>query len=316
MTKFLKIFYYQHKFKLDKKNFFKEGYLFLYPEVRNSNLEPWEHFVLFGYSKGYSNGLNPPQNVFDKEVYLYLYSDVRENGCDPWVHYVTIGNKEGRLGTSLIQKGALSGSSKGKFLLITHELSVTGAPLSLKSLANILIKRGYFVELWTFPTIIEKNFFSDISCSVRVVPKRCDYFYSLLNKATVFDFIVCNTVLTCHYVKFFFDNHIRHLWMIREGKNIFPLLESERFDYKFFEEDLSNITVVSEYVQDLVYSVTGLKIRVLHNYLDDEYFNIVGMCQSLLVPQNNKGRFVFSICGTLSRIIFFNIIRTVTYENS
>ena len=68
----------------------------MYPDVAESGLDPWHHYVLKGRKEGRDNGLHPKKDMFFPEGYLEMYPDVAESGIAPWRHYVLSGKKEGR----------------------------------------------------------------------------------------------------------------------------------------------------------------------------------------------------------------------------
>ncbi|WP_294488367.1 rhamnan synthesis F family protein [uncultured Mailhella sp.] len=86
---------YKYYLSFLHKNFFAEGYLFLYPDVAESGMDPWEHYIRYGKKEGRTNGF-PCSFQFSAEEYLELNQDVAESGINPWKHYVLYGHKEGR----------------------------------------------------------------------------------------------------------------------------------------------------------------------------------------------------------------------------
>ncbi|CEL25322.1 hypothetical protein MB9_1687 [Methanobacterium formicicum] len=73
-------------------NLFDETYYLInYPDVKNSNLNPLDHYIYHGWKEK----RNPSPN-FDGNYYLRKYSDVRKSNTNPLVHYVLHGKEEGR----------------------------------------------------------------------------------------------------------------------------------------------------------------------------------------------------------------------------
>ena len=74
-------------------NLFDEGYyLTENPDVRNSNLNPLDHYIYHGWKEG-----RTPSKKFDGNYYLKKYPDVKRSKMNPLVHYVLYGKEEGRL---------------------------------------------------------------------------------------------------------------------------------------------------------------------------------------------------------------------------
>jgi len=67
-------------------------YLAANPEVRESGLDPLQHFL----RQGWREGRNPSAD-FDVAYYLRAYPDVVATGVNPLLHYVWAGKAEGRL---------------------------------------------------------------------------------------------------------------------------------------------------------------------------------------------------------------------------
>lgn len=79
-----------------KRSFFKDGYKLLYPECIRRDMTPWQHYVIYGSRKGFSNGGHPSDSVFFSEGYELEYPDVKASGTDPWRHYAERGLFERR----------------------------------------------------------------------------------------------------------------------------------------------------------------------------------------------------------------------------
>lgn len=85
-----------HRLSPEKEQFFREGYLEMYPDVAQSGTDPWDHYVSQGRKEGRDSGLHPGADRFFAAGYLEMYPDAALSGMDPWRHYVLIGKKEGR----------------------------------------------------------------------------------------------------------------------------------------------------------------------------------------------------------------------------
>ena len=69
-----------------------------YPDVRESGLDAWWHYTVYGRSEG---RLWPGQeyewpDMQSREGYLSCYQDVRNANVDPWWHFCHHGRREGR----------------------------------------------------------------------------------------------------------------------------------------------------------------------------------------------------------------------------
>lgn len=99
-----------------------------------------EHYLHTGYKLGYN-----PSQYFDNDFYLTNNTDILLADINPLYHYETSGKYENRKIQKVnIQKNLYSVEENDKnILLFSHELSLTGAPIALLNLADILKKNGY-----------------------------------------------------------------------------------------------------------------------------------------------------------------------------
>lgn len=78
---------------LARPHFNESYYLFCNPDVRNSEIEPLQHYLQYGWIEGRN-----PSPDFHTHYYLQAYPDVAESGLNPLVHFAQIGISEGRSG--------------------------------------------------------------------------------------------------------------------------------------------------------------------------------------------------------------------------
>lgn len=78
---------------IHKLNLFDENYyLNTYPEVKQKDMDPLEHYLLIGFKEGKN-----PSKDFDTRFYIDMYDDVRESGINPLIHYALKGLRENRV---------------------------------------------------------------------------------------------------------------------------------------------------------------------------------------------------------------------------
>lgn len=90
---------YQDKFEHSKQKklletldlFDIEYYTANNPDVAENNIDPLDHYLMYGYKEGRN-----PSALFDQHFYLAMYPDVRASGINPLVHYIKWGRSEGR----------------------------------------------------------------------------------------------------------------------------------------------------------------------------------------------------------------------------
>jgi hypothetical protein len=71
--------------------FDSQWYASHYPEILEEGIDPAEHYVRYGFCRGYF-----PHPLFDSRYYLAQNEDVRHAGINPLLHYLNSGYREGR----------------------------------------------------------------------------------------------------------------------------------------------------------------------------------------------------------------------------
>jgi hypothetical protein len=71
--------------------FDRDWYLQQYPDVKESEIDPYHHYLRHGAREGRN-----PNPRFDTDWYLSQNPDVRESGLNPLVHFFYHGAAEGR----------------------------------------------------------------------------------------------------------------------------------------------------------------------------------------------------------------------------
>jgi glycosyltransferase involved in cell wall biosynthesis/SAM-dependent methyltransferase/uncharacterized coiled-coil protein SlyX len=118
------------------------------PDVQLTGINPWRHFLQFGIWEN-----RAPRSDFDAHAYLRLNPDVASSQLGAVEHYMTFGWKEERaIKEQLVQNNITAwvnhyrpqlvhlDKTKRTVLLVTHEISRTGAPILVLNLAEKLRK--------------------------------------------------------------------------------------------------------------------------------------------------------------------------------
>lgn len=97
-----------------------------------SGFNPVLHYLTTGYQHG-----DNPSAKFDNDAYLSIYPDIFRGGMNPLLHYLMHGQAEGRFAPPVTDI-SLPVVESGTILLLSHELSLTGAPIALLNTARAL----------------------------------------------------------------------------------------------------------------------------------------------------------------------------------
>ena len=96
----------------DSDWFDEDYYLKKYPEVRNSGIEPLEHYIFFDYNDDKFPSLKfekiynsfKDSELFDYVYYLSKYPGIKKSGMDPVLHYIFFGIKEDKSPSFMFEK--------------------------------------------------------------------------------------------------------------------------------------------------------------------------------------------------------------------
>ena len=269
---------------LSKSKYFdKKWYLKTYSDVKRARMDPIEHYMKFGWKEGRN-----PGPKFSTQNYLDLNADVKKAKVNPLVHYEKYGKKEGRLfkyrrSSSLIEKIAsilhlLRGKKIRKILLISHELTYTGAPLSLLKAAECFNKLGYKIETVSLKDGDLKSEF--VKFGKVVITKNLN---KLCLIASQCDLIIVNSlVLYAEYSAL--KCLLPTVWWIREPVS---LLLNNKYTQMVFK-NASNVYTMSEYSRQEFLPYNS-KVKVIKHGLDDFYEG----------KKINKKRLSFAVVGSV-----------------
>ncbi|MDO5521295.1 MAG: glycosyltransferase family 4 protein [bacterium] len=154
-----------------------------------------------------------------------------------------------------------------KVVLISHELSYTGAPRSLLNVALALRKAKFDVTVWS---LIEGEFREEFEKRKFPVSVINGCMEDLGKRAEEFDLAICNTFFGGECVKYL-QSYIPTIFYIREAENLPDLAKNCCLD----EENLKNaehVVCVSEYAKHFIEKQYEPKeIQIVHNCVVDEY---------------------------------------------
>ena len=306
------------------KLFFAHGYLEMYPDVADVEIEPWHHYVLTGKKAGLDNGWHPNKEKFFPDGYLEMYPEIAETGIDPWEHYVSYGKSEGKNNGlndyNIVLFGCENDPIKSvyltphkssdadikntkKALLIGHEFSLTGAPLSLLGIAKILISDGYAVDVAVRDSghSVPTHLYDGIGADVFLLPQSTECFTNADAIIKNYDLVIINTIVMGAYAELCRKQNIPHIWFIREDlPMIHHFFRTIAGSEQNFFEDSQNVVCVSKYVTDCIYSEYKIKYKYINNFIDDRFQYNDSIKRKN--PDSNKGIVTFAVvCGTVER---------------
>lgn len=197
----------------DSGLFNSDFYLEKYSDVKATKMDPLIHFCDYGWKEG----RNPSVN-FDTSYYLSAY----EVNINPLFHYLTIGQANGYLTlrpnntfdfnfekTPLQEYLIESNAVQDVIVLITHDMSRTGAPLLLLNIARELSEQHH--KKIVLISVVDGELRLDFECYCHVICLKQNHLkflecYEQVEQLfyTLFDYsvnnLLANTVGSCLFV--------------------------------------------------------------------------------------------------------------------
>lgn len=181
--------------------------------------------------------------------------------------------------------------TKGDVLLISHDLSQSGAPILLWDLCRILLSEGYFVTVFCPVDGIMRKAYQEIGVPIIVdelVLRQHDTFFDL---AKNFDLIICNTVITWPVVKQLQDI-VKTIWWVHEAQ----IIKALSGNHEFIEtlRHAKNITTASNYSMSYIKEYYTDNITKILYGCDDS--NAGGPVHNIITKDK---KIIFSIVGSI-----------------
>lgn len=160
-----------------------------------------------------------------------------------------------------------------KILLISHDLSVSGAPNSLLRHAKYLRQAGFEVDIWSIQGGNLISSYKKAGFSPLIIKNTSYYgFIKFWNKNKQdYDLIVCNTTNTYKCVDILQHYKIPLIWFIRETNLVDDNMANNR-DFARVLTNFYNIYTVSEYSASIINKYNS-HVKVIHNAVEDYFKN-------------------------------------------
>ena len=291
-----------YKLIAKSKYFNKRWYLKMYPDVKKAGVNPVKHYLQFGWKEGRN-----PSKKFSTNDYLDLNADVKRAKINPLLHYEKYGKKEGRKFqnqkcSSVFYKLAqfirtFKNKKIKKIVLFSHELTYTGAPLSLLKAAECLKELGYQIIIVSIKD-------GPLAAEFRKIGKV--FISNNLNKscliASFCDFAIINTI-TLYNEYNTLKNLIPTVWWIREPVRLLEDNNSMRISFM----NADNIYTMSEFSRD-EYLPYNSKVKIIKHGIKDYYHHV----------HIGNDKFIFTVIGTIGKRkgqdVFIDGIKLVNHK--
>lgn len=155
-----------------------------------------------------------------------------------------------------------------RILLVSHEMTYTGAPNSLLNIAVLLRSKGNYVKVATLKSGEFEREFAKHGFWVRHFDEE-KYEYEKLSKKQ--DLVIANTIF-CGKFALFSQKYVPTILYIREAQNIPELIQNCGLSEEYIS-NAESIICVSEYAEEFIRNNYAVKnLCVLHNFLNAKPF--------------------------------------------
>ncbi|MCR4762130.1 MAG: glycosyltransferase [Lachnospiraceae bacterium] len=180
-------------------------------------------------------------------------------------------------------------------LLISHELTYSGAPAALLRMARSLIALKYPVDVWSLSDGEYRKEFESAGIPVRIMPYPDCSTAEMLLALQPYQLVIANTIF-CAPIANLAKQYVPTVLFLREAMNL-PDLLTKNFIPREVIEQADRIACVSEYARSFIESTYHpANITVLQDYVEDEYDSIDTKAASTV-----HTRIRFLISGTLEQ---------------
>lgn len=311
------------------KLFDKKWYLKKYKCIIEKDTDPIEHYLKTGWKKNLD-----PSKFFSTSLYLNTYFDVKCSGMNPLVHYLRYGKKEGKIinnvklsSIDLFIGKLISFFYKEKtILIISHEFTYTGAPLSLLQAAQELKKYGYKITTISLSDGPLKKEFLALG-QVRITNNlKHIYFISKKNALAIINTIVLYKVYdilkenlpTVWWIRepiSYLDKNPDIIPTLKQAKNVYTMSELSQKEFLQYNPNIKIIKhgIIDQYKKHrlqydpLVFAVIG---SICERKGQDIFIKAVNS-----IPRNIKNNTKFLIVGKKAEPKYYNYLKSISQES-
>ena len=157
-----------------------------------------------------------------------------------------------------------------RVLLVSHEMTYTGAPNSLLNIARLLGEKDFEVEVCTLQNGLFSAEFEKCGFPVRAVFTGSYDFSTLPEK---YDIVIVNTVF-CGEFALKAQRYVPTFLYVREGENLGEIIRNCGLKEEYITA-AKHLICVSEYARDYIENIFKVqRICVLHNFLYEKKYSI------------------------------------------
>lgn len=163
-------------------------------------------------------------------------------------------------------------AKNNRILLISHDLSRSGAPIVLLRLANYLLRKNYTVDVWGLRGGDLYDDFVNIGIKPRITRSSRRAIRNLFITTNVkYDYIICNTIETFKAVDVLQRFNIPTIWYIHESGYLEESVQKNK-DFRNVFEHFYNIYACSQYSANICRRYNKVSdVHIIPNCVQDVF---------------------------------------------
>lgn len=162
--------------------------------------------------------------------------------------------------------------SSKQILLISHELSVTGAPSVLLRQAKYFKNAGHNVDIWSLEGGELESAYHSAGFNIHYIDPHYYKIQKFLKKTNKkYDLILCSTIETYTFVLALQHYNTPIVWFIHEAQLIIDKANVDK-QFKSILKKFYNIYTVSEYAASIVKKYNS-NVNIINNAIEDTFTN-------------------------------------------
>lgn len=180
-----------------------------------------------------------------------------------------------------------------KILVITHQLSRTGAPIVLLDMMRAYWRHGYRLEVIAMMDGELRGDIEEMGIPLTVQEHFLQQSEEFFAYARGFDLVVANTLITFEAVHLLKYLKVPVLWWLHEGRQYFEYFANVLPDFRTLPPNI-HVFSVGHYVQEVIEDLYGVHTEILH-------FGVADLPSSK-IRENDTNKVRFLTAGTYSRV--------------
>lgn len=301
---FSKEYFYTYVSSLFDRRFYKKYFLSSYDKscacygvdgIDCSKIDPVEHYIKYGWRLGCS-----PSKKFHNDIYLQKHPDLIKKEESPLYNYMTHRHQPGiyRYKYDPVNNAEVTypeiDKNKKNILIVSHELSNTGAPLVMVQLVAALKELGYSVTV-VCPIDGAVRYHLE-SLNVKVMIDEFFFIKLQIQRPAIIDFVKkfplvwFNTAMYGCYAEFI-PSSVKTICWVHENSEFLKHCPYDLVKLKCFTKVLS----VSSYVQRTLKELIDLDTDTFLYGVDLEK---LGQIKKSSINLNDKNKLVFCSVGS------------------